>query len=88
MKVRKMTFPLLFAVLLSTTVGCATYEEGSLLHMRHQQEQKLYMACVHAQLERNMQYVTDIGAIATACRGWARKKTRPTLPKHTGRVDH
>ena len=88
MKARKMTFGLLIAVLMSTTVGCATYEEGSLLHMRHQQEQKLYMACVHAQLERNMQYVTDIGAIATACRGWARKKTRPTLPKHTGTVDH
>ncbi|MCZ6856318.1 MAG: hypothetical protein O7G86_20575 [Gammaproteobacteria bacterium] len=79
---------LMIAVLMGTTLGCATYEEGSLMHMRHQQEQKLYMGCVHAQLERNMQYVADFGAIANACRDWSRRQLKPKFPKHSGRVDH
>ena len=79
MKVRKTTFRLLIAVMMSMTVGCVTYEEGSLLQMQHKQEQRLYMACVRVQLDRNMQYVTDMSAISSACRGWARKQMKPYL---------
>ncbi len=71
---------LLIAVLMSATFGCVTYEEGSLLHMQHQQEQRLYIACVNHQMDRNMHYIVDISAIAGACRSWARKQLKPSLP--------
>ena len=80
MKLRVIGIRLLIAALISTSVGCVTYEEGSLLHMQHQQQQRLYMACVRVQLDRNMQYLTDIGSISSACRHWARKKMKPSLP--------
>lgn len=80
MKATKTTFHLLIAVLMSVTFGCATYEEGSLLQLQHQQEQRLYIGCVNVQMDRNMQYVVDISTIAGACRSWARKRMKPYLP--------
>ena len=81
MKATKTTFHLLIAILLmSATFGCVTYEEGSLLHMQHQQEQRLYIACVNHQMDRNMQYIVDMSAIAGACRSWAGKQLKPYLP--------
>ena len=87
MKATKTTFRLLIAVLMSSTFGCVTYEEGSLLQMQHQQEQRLYVACLHAQMDRNMQFVVDIGVIAGACRSWATKQMKPYLPSGNGRSD-
>ena len=80
MKATKTTFHLLIAVLMSATFGCVTYEEGSLLQLQHQQEQRLYIGCVNVQMDRNMQYVVDTSAIAAACRSWARKRMKPYLP--------
>ncbi|MCH8140354.1 MAG: hypothetical protein IH908_02030 [Proteobacteria bacterium] len=85
MKATKTTFHLLIAVLMSVTFGCVTYEEGSLLQLQHQQEQRLYIGCVNVQMDRNMQYVVDISAIAGACRSWARKRMKPYLPTGDGR---
>ncbi len=86
MKAMKTKFRfLLIALLMSATSGCVTYEEGSLLHMQRQQEQRLYIACVNHQMDRNMQYIVDMSAIAGACRSWARKRLKPNLPTGDGR---
>ncbi len=88
MKARRMTLRLLTAVLISTMVGCVTYEEGSLLQMQHKQQQQLYMTCMREQLDRNLQYIVAMSAIATGCRKWARKQINPYPQTSTGRRAH
>ena len=88
MKARRMTLRLLIAVLISTMVGCVTYEEGSLLQMQHKQQQRLYMACMREQLDRNLQYIVAMSSISTGCRKWARKQMKPYLQTSTGRKEH
>ncbi len=86
MKANRVTFQLLMALFLSTAFGCATYEEGSLLQMQHEHEQRLYLACVRAQLDRNLQYITDMSSISSACRTWAHQRIKPNLPNGGRRV--